>query len=77
MRDDHVAALRISRGDSELFQTMLAMQAAERVADQRLSDPKKRLNFIAGVAKRLQEKTQQNQSVPSPKLRNRRDERSR
>ncbi|HEY0938461.1 MAG TPA: hypothetical protein VGE08_00060 [Steroidobacter sp.] len=52
-RDEQIAAQRAARDDPELARAMLPLKAAKALAQRRLSDPKQRLQFIAGVAARL------------------------
>ncbi|GFE87798.1 hypothetical protein GCM10011488_27520 [Steroidobacter agaridevorans] len=54
-RDEQLAAQRAAKEDPELARAMLPMKAARVLAERRLSDPKQRLQFIAGVAMRLKQ----------------------
>lgn len=69
MRDDQLAARRAAREDPELARAMLSLRASELLADERLSDPKRREQFIREVAERLGREAQQGRAAPDPKLR--------
>lgn len=60
-RDEQLESRRAAQEDPELAR---AMKAALALAERRLSDPKQRLQFIAGVATRLKQTAQQESSRP-------------
>jgi hypothetical protein len=68
-RDEQLAARRAAQEDPELARAMLSIKAAEAVAERSLSDPDRRLQFIAGVATRLKQTAQHERSGPNLKPR--------
>ncbi|GFE82483.1 hypothetical protein GCM10011487_44830 [Steroidobacter agaridevorans] len=76
LRDDQLAARRAAREDPELARAMLSLRAGELLAEQRLSDPKRRQQFIGEVAKRLERETERGRAAPEPRLRARASVRS-
>lgn len=61
-RDEQLAARRAAREDPELARAMLSIKAARALVERRLSDPVQRLQFIAGVAKRLKQTAQKSRA---------------
>lgn len=76
LRDDQLAARRAAREDPELARAMLSLRAGELLAEERLSDPKRREQFIREVAKRLERETGRGRPAPEPRLRARAPARS-
>jgi hypothetical protein len=68
-RDEQLAAQRAAQEDPELARAMLPMKAAQLLAERRLTDPMQRLKFIAGVAARVNKKSQEGRPVSTPALR--------
>jgi hypothetical protein len=68
-RDEQLAAHRAAQEDPDLARAMLPMKAAQVLAERRLTDPKQRLKFIAGVAARIKQTAQQGRPVPTPTMR--------
>lgn len=69
MRDDQLAARRAAAQDPELARAMMSLRAGELLAEERLSDPKQREQFIGEVARRLEREMAKGRAAPNPKVR--------